>query len=356
MFSFFLFSTSLFYLLSFIVSDEHVAPPPTKVARTHLSMSPPARLPMHHSKPLPTYRMLRTGAGTWQLQQMAMFDLTAMLQALHTEAVHSTICLVEEAKLLAAAKSCGAAVPDVTAGARQGAMELTSGSDYGVISLTREMQERNMMVSNWLPAEHDQLRQFCQNWQVFQSHEPSSSIVCDNGRAASTSLSMGRYWQHLLSTSDNKSVRNGESTSTHCPPPPSPLVLVYEVQCQVGLVIRANTAIGLKDDVWCLVYPSELRAKHLKEITEEGHRISIADFMTHFFPQLRMIQTSNNNNNNSNNNIIIKYYPHEIHSTNNDAASTGTIDAKHGPPPLSSLSWYRTIGQCSSPAVEILSR
>mmetsp|Transcript_28268 Transcript_28268/g.27102 ORF Transcript_28268/g.27102 Transcript_28268/m.27102 type:complete len:327 (-) Transcript_28268:759-1739(-) len=123
--------------------------------------------------------------------------------------------------------------------------------------------------------------------------------------------------------------------------------LVYEQSLQVGIVVRANASIGLREDLWCVLYPSELHSTLSSE--------SFGTLLSRLFPQLEALYRRNDNiHPNANNSVnslfyqgttAVKYYPHQKgHSFN------------HPPMPPDNTQSYRTVGTASLSASVILAR
>ena len=123
--------------------------------------------------------------------------------------------------------------------------------------------------------------------------------------------------------------------------------LVYEQILQVGVVIRSNPAIGLREDLWCVLFPTELSPLNPTE--------SFGSLLSRLFPQLTSLYgtnegdegsriASNESSKRAESNTAVKYFSHQKgHSLNH-------------PPGSPSSSSYQTVGKVSFTASNLLSR
>lgn len=124
--------------------------------------------------------------------------------------------------------------------------------------------------------------------------------------------------------------------------------LVYEQTLQVGVVVRANASIGLSEDLWCMLFPTELNPLTNSE--------TFGILLSRLFPQLTTLYGDCNEWNPGDHlaasdarrraaNTAVKYYPHpKGHAVNHPPAA-----------PENSQS-YRTVGTVSIAASTLLAR
>ena len=137
--------------------------------------------------------------------------------------------------------------------------------------------------------------------------------------------------------------------------------LVYEQTLQVGIVIRANPFIGIHEDLWCVLFPSELSSTYTSE--------PFGSLLSRLFPQLSVIfgkKSSNDNGNKRDYNgggnggagvnggdnrdkpvdmIVVKYFAHRKGQTlSSPPAAPETIQA------------YQTVGTVALPASTLLAK
>lgn len=175
--------------------------------------------------------------------------------------------------------------------------------------LARELQSKKALITTWPSAEIHQFNAFVERWQ---NENPPQSFL--------------QLWRHL------------NSTTTHNPPPssaspPSFGYLAYETISNMGVAIRANAKLGLSDDIWCTVYPSEVTSDH------EGQ--SFADFLVALFPQLVVLSESIPRER-----IAVKYSAHR----------DWKLEEKKCIPVTKGSLGYQTIGTLSSAAANVLAR
>jgi hypothetical protein len=124
--------------------------------------------------------------------------------------------------------------------------------------------------------------------------------------------------------------------------------LVYEQTLQVGVVVRANASIGLTEDLWCMLFPTELNPLTNSE--------TFGILLSRLFPQLTVLYGDSNEWNPGDHvaasdarrraaSTAVKYYPHpKGHAVNHPPAA-----------PENSQS-YRTVGTVSMAASTLLAR
>ena len=122
--------------------------------------------------------------------------------------------------------------------------------------------------------------------------------------------------------------------------------LVYEQILQVGVVVRSNPAIGLREDLWCVLFPTELSPLNPTE--------SFGSLLSRIFPHLSCLcgtneeneglRGSNESSKHAESNTDVKYFTHQKgHSLNH-------------PPGAPSNSSYQFVGKVSFAASNVLSR
>jgi hypothetical protein len=119
-------------------------------------------------------------------------------------------------------------------------------------------------------------------------------------------------------------------------------VLAYEVNCQIGIVIRKNLELGLMEDCWRLAYLPDL-------LSFSSDYSNFDHFLAAFFPQLLpVIKLSSNDEEESSKKpplILVKYFAHNI-----------DIFEVVGPPALGKSHSYQTIGLVNESTENIFSR
>jgi hypothetical protein len=142
--------------------------------------------------------------------------------------------------------------------------------------------------------------------------------------------------------------------------------LCYERVLQVGIVVRACPALGLREDIWMLCYPTEIKPYKNGAADGENNSGSFGAYLASLFPQMEVVIGRLGDISSSSKLMIIKYFGHSRNKkvsidpaaaqssgspVNNNYSSTLST----APLPVSSTS-YRTLGQLKSPALSILSR
>ena len=125
--------------------------------------------------------------------------------------------------------------------------------------------------------------------------------------------------------------------------------LVYERSRRVGVVVRANASIGLKEDVWCMLFPTELNPLTNSE--------TFGILLSRLFPQLTVLYGDSSEWNQGDHSIAsdakrraacttaVKYYPHPKGHTVN-----------HPPSAPDNSQSYQSVGMVSIPASTLLAR
>ena len=141
--------------------------------------------------------------------------------------------------------------------------------------------------------------------------------------------------------------------------------IVYEHVSQVGLVIRANRDLGLRDDVWGLMFPRELqKATHLLSSGDPtSPEVSFGEYLGKLFPQVDMLTKAVAASRESPPPVIVVKYCTHKHNNKTSSSTTSPLpnssDSKdvHATCPVApSTASYRTIGSLTAPATAILAR
>lgn len=145
-------------------------------------------------------------------------------------------------------------------------------------------------------------------------------------------------------------------------------MLAYEIRIQVGIVLRQNIQLGMKEDCWRCLYVQELQSygnRHSSNNNNNNSDVySFGQFLMQFFPQLKPIFRHNTTTNTSPpdfGNVIIKYYPHPLTLDNNNN-NNNTNSSITSPPPRpdhhnsSNVSCYQTLGTLDEPTSDIFAR
>lgn len=218
---------------------------------------------------------------------------------------------------------------------------------FGYNPLLSEFQHRDQLISTWNKNEVTHLNSCIQGY--FTTKDPCVT-------------SFFHYWNNSLKfpfpTSFGSLTGGGHSilqNSLMQSPDEQPIgVLVYEVNNQIGMVVRRNSDLDIKQDCWKLSYPK----KFLQQIMEimqnqtSSDSISFGNFLIENFPELRnslihqsVSQTNMNGQNHLLKDVVIKYRPHSINS-----------HPITQPPEKQDMNLYQTIGTLNEDLSEVLSR
>lgn len=211
-----------------------------------------------------------------------MFNLEALVLG-----YHGTFCLVDEVQL--------------GSSTTEGRLKVSSS---GIVALPAELQQCGALITSWPKTDHRHMLDFLESW------------MAQEGDA-----SMLTHWQ-----SQEKSIDNSSSRGVALG------YLAYEIVVQVGVVLRANEALGISEDCWRLVYPNDLQ--------DAANSSTLSSLLRIFFPQLRGVEGLGIGDED----VVVKYFAHRLAPPLTHA------------PALEASSMYQTFGTLADPALAILSR
>lgn len=248
--------------------------PPAKCARTAVRCPTAAAIP--------ALRFERVAAREWNVLESRIFSLDSLLAS-----SGGVCCLVDEARLLASTPA-----------------HHLVGTASGVASLTAELSARGALVTAWPRQEQAHMRGFLESW-----------LSGDGGGLLG-------HWQ-----------RGAAADGSAASPSVGQGVLAYETVVQVGIVLRACSALGIDEDCWRLVYPRDLQT------STATSSATVAAFLMTFFPQLRAAEEVLGSRT-----VVVKYFSH--------VSSAPLLQA----PKAEAMGMYQTLGTLADPAVAMLSR
>ncbi len=268
-----------------ILSD---IPPASNVAATSKYL----RLANHRSFPcIPALRFERVGGKEWEFKENKVYNIESLVAN-----VNSVFCLLDETRLSHEEKKTKRFISH----------------NNGFVSLQGELQHRGALLTSWPKFDHSHMLDFLECW-LNQDHD----------------LTLLDFWK-MSSVGSNGGIEHSTSSSI----PQGLGIIAYEVVMQVGVVLRKNDTLGIKEDCWRLIYPLDLQCETMST--------SFGSFLISFFPQLRNIL--NRLSMEDLRNIIVKYYPHKIEPP--------VIQPPRNDPSIA----YQTIGTLDEHTAMVISR
>lgn len=245
-----------------------------------------------------------------------------------------TFCLIDETRLQdstapSSSSSSSFSSSDATGG---GGKSLSTKSNSflagrqssGFISLSNEFTKRNALITTWGKQEIPHLITFLKYYyhqQIYQYTHHQSMLSSTRTRHHGLNL-LNAWYEHTSTNYPTSSNRSNEVLGRG--------VLAYEIRIQVGIVVRSNQELGIKDDCWRFLYVQELQsygrpakkgnaaAANQPNMDEEDEEVCFGQYLSQFFPQLKPVFRMNGGVDFSN--ILIKYYAHHLPES---AATTG---------------------------------
>jgi hypothetical protein len=290
-----------------------------------------------------------------------------------------TFCLIDESRLNDSSLSALSSSSSAFSGKSNSF--LAGRQSSGFISLSNEFTKRNALVTTWGKQEIAHLITFLKYYyhqQIYQyTHQSMLSVNSSGtGGGSGQGLSLLDAWHEHAHSSASSTVSphpvNGNN-STH-----GRGMLAYEIRIQIGIVLRSNTVLGIRDDCWRFLYVQELQsygrpaakkgnAANQQNTDEEEEEVCFGQYLSQFFPQLKPIFRMNGGVDFSN--ILIKYYPHHLpesaSTTGLDATSSGGNNMSATSPPARPDSTsaggaggycYQTLGTLDELTTDIFAR
>lgn len=212
---------------------------------------------------IPALRFERVGGKEWEFKENKVYNIESLVGN-----VNSVFCLLDETKLSHEERKTKRFISH----------------HNGFVSLQAELQHRGALLTSWPKFDHSHMLDFLECWL----NQEQDITLLD-------------FWK--LSSVSSHGTPGIDSHSTNSSSIPRGLgIIAYEVVMQVGVVLRKNEALGIKEDCWRLIYPLDLQCETMST--------SFGSFLISFFPQLRNIL--NRLSMEDLKNIIVKYYPHKI--------------------------------------------
>eukprot|EP01039_Chlorochromonas_danica_P001165 gene1165-1272_t len=285
------------------------------------------KMPSNRPPPLAALRFEKVGPQDWQLQETRWFNLQAFID---------TALNPPSTALGSVPELCLSLVDETSLADEMKQMHMISKPGQASrVSLIRELQVRQALLTTWPRRELSQFLSFVQLWQEqAEESEPSISLLT--------------MWKRLHGSSSSTAVEDDRRCSVG--------YIVYETVHLIGFIIRGNAKIGLSEDIWCSVFPNEIGA-------EDGQQ-TMADYLTQLFPQLLAIVP-----NVQKDRTTVRYFAHKPHCGPSEPfAQNGKEEFAQSKPSQPStsedvllpnrplLQYFQTIGTLSTPAVKVLSR
>jgi hypothetical protein len=207
-------------------------------------------------------RFERVGGKEWEFKENKVYNIESLVGN-----INSVFCLLDETKLSLDERKSKRFISHTN----------------GFVSLQAELQHRGALLTSWPKFDHSHMLDFLECW-LGQDHD----------------VTLLDFWK--MSSVSGNGVATRDHLSTNSSVPQGLGILAYEVIMQVGIVLRKNESLGIKEDCWRLIYPLDLQCETMST--------SFGSFLISFFPQLRNIL--NRLSMEDLKNIIVKYYPHKI--------------------------------------------
>jgi hypothetical protein len=276
--------------------------PPAKYARTNANSSAGAAHSMnplsstsqdaiepHRSKsasvvnntthPITVLRFERVSGRDWDYQELKVYNVEALL-----EHHRGPLWFIDETKL--SREECQ--------------LKHLQTPTHGMVSLSQELQQRQALVSSWLPMDHAHLTDFVSAW-LQEQQRVGSGESREGGNKTSESESMLQFWRRQSMQQNGEQSADEEETVAVAKG-----ILAYEVVLQVGFVVRQDEALGIHEDCWRLVYPQELQQR-----LQQHQSSSFAQFLASLFPQLRSVLLQKRSDDDLAG-TVVKYFPHHL--------------------------------------------
>lgn len=307
-----------------------------------------------HTFSIPALRFERTSWQEWEVKETRLYDLQAFVTAVRRSKHESAICLLDESILISELQN----------------MKLERKWNH-VGGLEQELLMRKALVTSWPVSEMTQFQSFV---NLYASYVSSASNSNDNGECDSLIGFWRRQQQQLLlskSTANRSLAPQASSTLSLS----SIGYIAYEIPVMIVIILRRNESLHITEDIWCMLYPSELAASDMNQ--------TFGAFLTNLFPQLLTLEKNIMSNKEGSasrfpllgREITIKYYAHKrdiaadmISSTHQqqDGAQVPSSSSYHAVgggvegdvlvPKQPPLHGYQTIGTYAAPAAKVIAR
>lgn len=293
-------------------------------------------------RPIPSVIFTRHNSTYWKFRLTAFFDFKQLLSDFNDGTIEISFVLDEknfaEYYFKSSEPSASSAVGGLLPGDPTSLM-FNLGDTYNLHTrgnyrsnlqnnLVSELSSSGSIVSFWSKTEFSQLSLFLSAWQ----DRPEISLV-DYWRQCST----------MLTTVSN--------TLPHSQPLPqlqkAQGLLAIEILTSIGFVIRPCPELGIHEESWGVFYPGDIESFITnKEETGASH-VNFGSFLCHLFPQL--LATMLRNSEFTEKLIVVVTHISHQHRKHPNCWES--------PPPASAdTSRYRTIGNITESASEILRR
>lgn len=229
--------------------------------------------------PITVLRFERVSGRDWDYQELKVYNVEALL-----EHHRGPLWFINETKL--SREECQ--------------LKHLQTPTHGMVSLSQELQQRQALVSSWLPKDHAHLTDFVSAW-LQEQQRVGSGESREGGNKTSESESMLQFWRRQSMQQNGERSADEEETAAVAKG-----ILAYEVVLQVGFVVRKDEALGIHEDCWRLVYPQELQQR-----LQQHQSSSFAQFLASLFPQLRSVLLQKRSDDDLAG-TIVKYFPHHL--------------------------------------------
>lgn len=209
---------------------------------------------------IPAVRFERVSGKEWEFKENKIFNIESLVMN-----VNSVFYLLDENKLSAEERST----------------KKIWSTCNGFISLQSELQQRGALITSWPKFDHSHMLDFLESW-ISQDHQ--TSLI--------------EFWNHGLFNSSSSRANSFAAGKEQ----EGSGIIAYEVVMQVGMVLRKNDKLGIREDCWRLIYPSDL--------LNDSQAASFGGFLMNFFPQLRSVLSKLTSDQIST--TVVKYFPHKI--------------------------------------------
>lgn len=224
--------------------------------------------------PITVLRFERVSGRDWDYQELKVYNVEALL-----EHHRGPLWFIDETKF--SREECQ--------------LKHLQTPTHGMVSLSQELQQRQALVSSWLPKDHAHLTDFVSAW--LQEQQRVGKGESRDGE----SESMLQFWRRQSMQQNGERPADEEETAAVAKG-----ILAYEVVLQVGFVVRKDEALGIHEDCWRLVYPQELQQR-----LQQHQSSSFAQFLASLFPQLRSVLLQKRSDDDLAG-TIVKYFPHHL--------------------------------------------
>jgi hypothetical protein len=234
-------------------------------------------------------------------------------------------------------------------------------------NLYENFRKKKSFVTSWSFLEQSQFKIFILNWyeinlnlnlnknehnlNINTIHNNDGNITNnENNNNNKNKISLLTYWNNLNSVFNNNNNNNSINKENNFE---NRGVIAFEIIKKIGIIIRKNEKLFLNEDIWCYLYPNELKKfvvnnvdyidnSNNKKINNSNSNYDSNNgeseecfgfFLEIFFPQLKqkILKIIKNNSKNIDDNndfkletkkifelITVKYFAHKINNQNCD--------------------------------------